>query len=106
VLHNERSVHIVDEEKLVLRKRLALEYSFRDQMVQNHYGKYLNKMNAYADTYNSLHLVLAGKSNRAIVHLLIAFKTYPGCLFERRVLAIFKYLILDFFKKNKVTTAS
>lgn len=106
VLHNERSVHVVDEEKLVIRKKLALEYSFKDQMVQKHFGKYLNRMNAYADTYNSLHLVLAGKSKRAIVHLLIASKTYPGCLFERRVLAIFKYLLLDLFKMNKETIAS
>lgn len=101
VLHDERSVQMVNEEKLVLRKRLALEYSFRDPLVQKQYGKHMNKMNAFADTYNSLHLVLAGQSIRALVHLAKAAKTYPCSLFDRRVLAIFKYLLLALVKQKE-----
>jgi len=98
VLHDDRSVYDIDEKKIVLRKNLAMEYSFRDPEVVRKFGRQKNKMFAYSDTYNSLHLALAGKTGRSFFYLLKAFKRYPFSVFERRTLAIFKYYFLYLFK--------
>jgi len=94
VLHDDRSVFNVDEEKLVRRKQLAMDYSFKDPEVRRIFGSQYNKMIAYSFTYNSLHLALAGHKARSLVYFLKALKKYPLTLFERRTLAILKYCMI------------
>jgi hypothetical protein len=97
-LHDDRSVYDIDENKVVLRKSLAMEYSFKDPEVVRKFGRQKKKMIAYSDTYNSLHLALAGKSGRSFFYLWKAFKIYPVSVCERRTLAIFKYYFMRLFK--------
>jgi glycosyltransferase involved in cell wall biosynthesis len=98
ILHDERSVYNIEEEKLVKRKRLALDYSFEDPEVKRIFGGQRTKMLAYSDTYNSLHLALAGSPRRSLFYLAEAVRLYPLCLFERRTLAILKYVFKSTFK--------
>jgi glycosyltransferase involved in cell wall biosynthesis len=94
ISHSGRSVHESDESKLLLRKKLSLQYAFEDAMVRNKYLKYYLKMEAYFDTYISLHLALEKKKTRALFYLKNAFVKYPLILLSRRFYAIIKYLIL------------
>ena len=88
----------VEEKKLVKRKQLAYDYAFRDPAVEKMYGTYKNEILAHADTYNSLHLALAGKKKRSLYYLWRAFKRYPLCIVNRRTLAIFKYYLIYLIK--------
>lgn len=99
ILHNDRSVLNIDEERLLTRKNLALHYAFKDPMVVKIFGKYRNKMEAFCDTYISLHLALIGENRSSLKYLIQAIRNYPFCIFERRFLAIIKYLIKNLYSK-------
>ena len=98
ILHDDRSVYQIEEKRLVKRKQLAIDYAFKDPAVVKMYGNYWKEILAHSDTYNSLHLALAGKKKRSFFYLYRAFKRYPLCLFNRRTLAIFKYYLIYLFK--------
>lgn len=98
ILHDDRSVYQIEEKRLVKRKQLAIDYAFNDPAVVKMYGGYWNEILAHSDTYNSLHLALAGKKKRSLFYLFRAFKRYPLCLLNRRTLAIFKYYLIHLFK--------
>ena len=100
VLHDDRSVSHVEESTLVKRKQLTLFYAFQDPQVKIVFGKQKNKIVAYSDTYNSLHLVISGEIRRGIHYLAKAVLSYPVIFFERRTLAIFKYIIIRTFKRK------
>ncbi|MFM1745199.1 MAG: hypothetical protein RLZZ630_1136 [Bacteroidota bacterium] len=100
IIHEDRSVLGVDENKLVMRKNLALHYAFQDPRVQEVYGSSRSRMEAYCDTYISLHLVLAGVNRHAPKYLWLALRSHFPAIFKRRVLAITKYYILNFFRKS------
>lgn len=95
IVHNARSVFFYDEQKLVMRKNLALEYAFNDPKVKNAFGKYLPQMEAYCDSYIALHLVLSGQNTKGLRYLWHSISLYPFVMFERRFLAILKYVILN-----------
>jgi len=95
IVHDSRSVLSYDEQKLLLRKNLALKYAFYDQTVAKSFSGYRSIIEAYCDTYISLHLILSKKNARGIWYLLHAIKAYPACIFDRRFLAIIKYLLLN-----------
>ena len=92
--HSDRSVVNYNEYKLVKRKELALHYAFMDQAVQEKFSPVFNKMHAYCDTYIALHLVLSRKYESSLKYLRKAFLLNPACIFERRIAAIVKHLIL------------
>jgi len=98
ILHDDRSVYQIEEHRLVKRKQLAIDYAFKDAAVVKMYGAYLREILAHSDTYNSLHLALAGKKKRSLFYLFRAFKRYPLCIINRRTLAIFKYYLIYLFK--------
>ena len=98
ILHDDRSVYQIEEKRLVKRKQLAIDYAFKDPAVVKMYSNYWNEILAHSDTYNSLHLALAGKKKRSLFYLFRAFKRYPLCLINRRTLAIFKYYLIYLFK--------
>ncbi|MFM7016784.1 MAG: glycosyltransferase family 2 protein [Bacteroidota bacterium] len=98
ILHDDRSVYQIEENRLVKRKQLAIDYSFKDAAVVKMYGSYRKEILAHSDTYNSLHLALAGKKKRSLFYLWRAFKRYPPCIYNRRTLAIFKYYLIYLLK--------
>ena len=95
LLHDGRSVLASDELKLQLRKYLSIGYAFDDEYVKATFAKYRNLMEAYFDTYISLHLMLSGNKISSIRYLLNAFLNYPACVFDRRFLAIIKYWFIS-----------
>ncbi|MBL7924340.1 MAG: glycosyltransferase family 2 protein [Bacteroidia bacterium] len=105
ILHDDRSVINVDEQKLVRRKLLAMQYSFKDPEVQRKFGAQWNKMDAYSDTYNSLHLMLDGQIRRSFYYFFKAMRTYPLCVLERRTLAIIKYFFINLFRRYRLSTS-
>ena len=93
IYHNDRSVLEIDENGLLLRKKLALKYAFEDRQVKNKFGKYRNEMEAYASSYIALHLVLTGKKSRGFRYVWLGIKKYPPIIFSRRFLVIIKNLL-------------
>ena len=92
--HAFRSVKQTDPEKLYKRKELALKYSFADEKVQAVYGSSMQKIEAFADSYISLHLALSGYRKHAIAYLFRSILGYPLILLNRRPLVIIKRIII------------
>ncbi len=101
--HEGRSVahSHAQEQKLVLRKELALKYAFKDLKVQQFFGKYYNEIDAFGDSYIALHLVLLGNNKKGIKYFTKFIKNYPLGIFSKRFLVINKYILLNLFKLNK-----
>lgn len=97
IIHESRSVLNYNEQKLLLRKNLALKYAFADEKVVQAFSTYRRIVEAYCDTYISLHLILSRKNIRGLKYLAHAIIAYPACIFDRRFLAIIKYLLLNLF---------
>ncbi|MCS6821489.1 MAG: glycosyltransferase [Microscillaceae bacterium] len=93
--HEERSVLNYQEDALIERKTLALDYAFQDARVQEIYGKDRKRMEAYFESYVALHLVLSNKNKLGLKHLWKCFRLTPQAIFHRRTLAIFKHLFFN-----------
>ena len=98
--HGGRSVNISlgHELKLVLRKELALKYAFQDPKVREYYGKYYTKIDAFGDSYISLHLALIGDTKRSFHYLIKFVQNYPKGIFSKRFFVILKCNSLNFIK--------
>jgi glycosyltransferase involved in cell wall biosynthesis len=92
VYHQNRSVLETDEQSMLQRKELAMEYAFRDDKVKAVYGRYKTRMRAFSDSYIALHLALAGKKSTAVAYLSKAIRLYPLIIFSRRCMAIIKHI--------------
>ncbi len=92
--HESRSVIHTDVKSLLKRKELALRYSFTDPKVGLAYGHAKSKIEAFADSYISLHLALAGHRSLAVRYLAKAIVQYPLMIFDRRPLVILKRILL------------
>ena len=101
MVHKSRSVFNYPEERLVLRKNIALNYAFEDPAVREKFGPHKVAMEAFCDSYISLHLVLSGKNSKAFSYLTRAFYIYPLTIFDIRTIAIFKFLFLNLFRLRK-----
>lgn len=95
--HENRSVScaLASEKELVLRKELALKYAFKDNKVQEQYGYCYKKIDAFGDSYISLHLALNGNNKKSIDYLLKFIKRYPLGIFSKRFLVIIKCILLN-----------
>lgn len=91
--HDDRSVVSANEEKLVLRKNLAMKYAFEDSAVQKVYGQHKQSIASYWDTYIALHLAIDKLKSRAFHHLIQGAKNDIRCLFTKRGLVILKLLL-------------
>lgn len=92
--HETRSVsYNLHEKKLVLRKELALKYAFMDKNVQKIYTNYHKKIDAFGDSYISLHLALIGEAKKSLHYLVRFIKNYPMAIFSIRFLAIIKCIL-------------
>jgi glycosyltransferase involved in cell wall biosynthesis len=100
MLHDGRSVLASDELKLQLRKFLSIGYAFDDEAVKMKFSKYRKLMEAYFDTYISLHLMLSGNRISSLRYLFKAIANYPACILDRRFLAIIKYWLIN--TKNSI----
>jgi glycosyltransferase involved in cell wall biosynthesis len=98
--HENRSVSVSHskELKLLLRKELALKYAFEDKMVRERFQKYYKKIDAFGDSYISLHLGLIGNYKRSFYYLLRFMKGSPLSIFSKRFLVIVKYIVLKSIK--------
>lgn len=102
IVHKMRSVYNYPEEKLLMRKNLALMYAFEDEMVRKKFGEYRVAMEAYCDSYISLHLALSGQIKKTLRYLLRAIYLFPISVFNKRTIAIFKYILINIFNPVKV----
>jgi len=100
IAHENRSVHSVDETKLLDRKNLLIEYAFKDAQVQKVYGSKKNRIAAFCDTYIALHLIVDGHPKLGLRYFIKGIMLYPLCIFDRRTLGITKQLIVQSGKKN------
>jgi glycosyltransferase involved in cell wall biosynthesis len=94
IFHDERSVLNTDERRLVLRKELCLKYAFMDGKVNEVYGQYKRRIEAFCDSYIALHLALIGEKINPLKHLGKGVIRYPGLLFTKRFLAVLKQLLI------------
>jgi glycosyltransferase involved in cell wall biosynthesis len=98
IQHDDRSVMSFDENKLYKRKELALKYAFEDPVVNKRFKEHFKKIDAYADGYIALHLLLAGKNWSSLKYVLKSIFGYPLSIFSRRFLVFNKYFILNLFR--------
>jgi glycosyltransferase involved in cell wall biosynthesis len=103
IIHKGRSVFATDELKLQLRKFLSIGYAFDEIVVQEKFGNYKSLMEAYFNTYISLHLMLDKKHKVSFLYLFKGIYQNPRCIFESRFLAIFKYFLLNIFRISKIS---
>ena len=103
IAHENRSVHSVDETKLLARKNLLIKYAFQDAQVQRMYGSKKNRIAAFCDTYIALHLIVDGHPKLGLHYFIKGIMLYPLCVFDRRTLGITKQLIVQSYKKIKNT---
>ena len=101
MIHTTRSVFNYPEDKLLLRKNLALKYAFEDKAVSEKYGNYKYSMEGYCDSYIALHLALSGNNVKALKYLTRAFMIYHLTIFNIRTIAIFKIIILNVLRLRK-----
>jgi len=92
--HDSRSVINVSEDQLVKRKELSLHYAFIDKAVQQHYGPYRKRMEAFWNIYTALHLAMSKKKRLALKYLMTSFIQFPQVLFKRRFFSVIKKIIL------------
>src|ERR1035437_2086885 len=102
--HESRSVMLSqgNEQKLVLRKELALKYAFKDPKVQEYYGKYYAVIDAFGDSYIALHLALLGNNKRSTFYTIKFIKNYPLGIFSKRFLVIIKRILLNLINNMRI----
>jgi glycosyltransferase involved in cell wall biosynthesis len=96
--HKDRSVLSFDEQKLLKRKLLSLQYAFQDANVLRVFKDYFKQIESYCDSYIALHLVLSGKTKSGFKYIFQASKNNYQVLFSRRFLAIVKHSIYNIFR--------
>lgn len=94
--HENRSVLIMDLDKLLLRKNLFFQALFNDIKLVEFYSPYKNIISSQLNSYISLHIALT-KSQKLISfkYLILSLKNYPPSIFSKRFLAIIKHLIIN-----------
>lgn len=98
IQHDDRSVMNFEENKLYKRKELALKYAFEDAQVKKKFAPHYAKIDAYADGYIALHLLLAGKNISSLKYILKSIVGHPPSIFSKRFLVFNKYFVLNFFR--------
>lgn len=94
LMHDNRSVHAVNAEKLMGTKSILFNHAFADKKVQEVFGPYRRKMEAYWDTFTGLHLILGGNKREGLKHWWKGVMRSPRVLFQKRTLAIIKRFII------------
>ncbi len=94
IQHDERSVMSVDTSKIKLKIDRFIHHVLLDEMNKMRFGSNLNKTVASAWTYAALHLAIANENKKDVLYYLLkGINRYPGEVFKKRFLVIFKKLI-------------
>ncbi len=101
--HDARSVVNTNENKLILRKNIALNSIFSDSYVIKRYATKKNYIESYFDTYIALHLALEGNITAALKYFKYALQKNMYILFSKRSLVICKLWILNLFRRTEKT---
>ncbi len=93
IQHDNRSMNNYSGDEVLKRNELLLHYLQADDRFMAVYGKRLHTISAEMKGLGALHFVLEKKKIEAIKQLLISFRLSPVLIFNRRTLAIIKYII-------------
>jgi glycosyltransferase involved in cell wall biosynthesis len=96
IQHNSRSVVNTNEEKLVKRIQLCIDYLNENQDFRQYYGKQKNVMEAHLWLYVALHLVLENHwkiKKQGLYYLKKAIRKYWKVIFTKKMGAILKKVI-------------
>lgn len=91
--HDQRSLHIKDKEKLILRIQLFVKYIFEDQEVCEKYGRQKKFMRSTLDCFIALHLAMAGFRVDGFRFLCKAFFGYPFIFTKRAFWGALKNIV-------------
>lgn len=92
--HTNRSVSNFEENKLVRRKKLSLEYAFKNKLVIAKFNKNYKAIEASSDLYIALHLILSTNYKRGLFYFQRSLLANPLLLFDKRAMACIKRLLL------------
>jgi len=99
--HESRSVLHFDKKQLLDRTNLLVKYLGHDTTFINFFGKKaLEKIEAHMYTYIALHSVLAHHNTDGLQFLVKGINRHPAELFQRRTLAILKYMVLNLLPRK------
>jgi len=92
--HNERSVILnIEEQTLIKRIELLIEYAFQDEAVQQKFGKNKNAFISFCLVYVSLHLAIAHLKKASVKYLWRALKVNPLVIIDKRFFGVIKTLL-------------
>jgi len=99
--HESRSVLHFDKKQLLDRTNLLTKYLAQDSTFINFFGKKaLQKIEAHMYTYIALHSVLARNNTAGLQFLAKGISRHASELFQRRTLAILKYMALNLLPRK------
>ncbi|QHT70551.1 glycosyltransferase [Rhodocytophaga rosea] len=91
--HDQRSVLVINKDKLIKRQELFVKYVWQDEKCLEKYGKYKSKVIANTYTYIALHLALTKKYRLDVIRYLSkAFIQSVHVLRSRRFYASIKHI--------------
>lgn len=94
IQHENRSVLQTDKNKLVQRVTTFMNIILNNKDIVHKYYHQLHHFKCSCYTYIALHLALTGKYKKdAFIYLIKGLKENPLFIFQRRFLAILKYLL-------------
>ncbi len=92
--HDERSVVITNEDKLILRFDIFMQSILSNSIITSYYHKHISQFKASCFSYVSLHLALTGKNKKMVrTYLFKSIKASPSFIFKKRFFAILKRII-------------
>lgn len=91
--HEDRSVLNTNKKKLIVRKKLMLNYAIKDPDITKYYSNKINVLRENTYSYISLHLAMSKNKKESIKFLGKALNSRFLFIFSKRFLAILKYLI-------------
>lgn len=92
--HTNRSVSNFEEKKLVRRKKLSLEYAFKNKFVIAKFNRNYKSIEASSYLYIALHLILSSNYKRGFFYFQRSLLSNPLLIFDKRAMACIKRLIL------------
>lgn len=93
--HEDRSMRNFDENKWIL-KRDAIKLSLSsDELIKNRYSNKIGIVSAHMNSLIAINLAVRKHKIKCINFWLLSLKQYPGEIFTKRSMAIFKHLLFN-----------
>lgn len=90
IQHDDRSVLDFNEERILKRKTLTLQYIYKDKYFQEKFSRKKNLIEAHLNLYISLHAIMAKEYLLAFKYYIYALRKDPTVIFTRKTLGIIK----------------